>query len=101
MPSYRCRVRRIAALGALGACSLAGSLAGSLGAQSAVPVQASAEVVTDSLATTGRATLRLRFTAEAALRAPYAVRVELHTGGRMILRRDHAPPTPTTRWEPE
>ena len=101
MRSYRCRVRRIAALGALGACSLAGSLAGSLGAQSAVPVQASAEVVTDSLATTGRATLRLRFTAEAALRAPYAVRVELHQGGRMILRRDHAPPTPTTRWEPE
>ena len=73
----------------------------SISAQSSAPVQATAEVDDAALATTGRATLRLRFTSEAPLRTPYAVRVELHAQGRMILRRDHAPPTPTTAWQPD
>lgn len=72
----------------------------SLSAQSSVPVQATAKVDDAALATTGRAILRLGFTSEAPLRTPYAVRVELHAQGRMILRRDHAPPTPTTAWQP-
>jgi len=80
---------------------LAAIAAASLPAQSSLPVQAEADVVTEALATTGRATLRLRFTSEAQLRAPYAVRVELHSGGKRIQRRDHAPPTPTTDWQPE
>ena len=87
--------------GALAAALLCSLTRAELIAQTSVPVQAEAEVETETLAATGRATLRLRFTAEAALRAPFAVRVELHAGGRMILRRDHAPPTPTTKWEPE
>ena len=73
----------------------------SLSAQSSAPVQATAKVDDATLATTGRANLRLRFTSEAPLRTPYAVRVELHAQGRMILRRDHAPPTPTTAWLPD
>ena len=59
----------------------------SMPAQSSAPVQATAQVDDAALATTGRATLQLRFTSEAPLRTPYAVRVELHAQGRMILRR--------------
>ena len=84
---------------------LVGALLCSLAApaltQSSVPVQAKAEVDTSKLATTGRANLRLRFTAETTLRAPFAIRVELRSGSKMIQRRDHAPPTPTTEWRPE
>jgi hypothetical protein len=87
--------------GALAAALLGSLTRAELLAQTAVPVQAKAQVETEALAATGRANLRLSFRSETALRAPYAVRVELHAGGRMILRRDHAPPTPTTKWEPE
>ncbi|MFN3242786.1 MAG: hypothetical protein ACE37K_14890 [Planctomycetota bacterium] len=74
-------------------------LAAPVAAQSSLPIQADAKVVTDALATTGRATLQLRFTTETRLNTPYAVRVELHSGGRLLQRRDHAPPTPTTDWQ--
>ena len=77
------------------------TLAGTATAQSSLPVQAKATVDVGSLTTTGRAALRLRFTTETLLKVPYAVRVELSSGGRRILRRDHAPPTPTTAWRPQ
>ncbi|HEB52022.1 MAG TPA: hypothetical protein ENI87_02080, partial [bacterium] len=79
-------------------CSVA--LAASLPAQNSLPIQVQASVDTSNLATTGRATLRLEFTPEAALDTPYAVRVELRSGGRTLQRRDHAPPTPVTAWQP-
>lgn len=67
-------------------------------AQQPVPVRVEASVDAEALPATGRATLRLQFTAEAALEAPLAVRVELHLGRRLLLRRDHAPPLPTLQW---
>lgn len=82
-------------LGAL-LCSLAAPAL----TQSSVPVQAKAEVDTAALATTGRANLRLRFTSETTLKAPLAIRVELRSGSKVVQRRDHAPPTPTTEWQP-
>jgi len=71
-----------------------------LAAQSSLPVKAEAKIVTDALATTGRATIQLRFTSETELKTPYAVRIELRSGGELVQRRDHAPPTPTTKWQP-
>lgn len=63
-----------------------------------LPVQAVASVDAGALAATGRATLRLQFVAEEALDRALAVRVELRLRGRMLLRRDHAPPVPTRQW---
>lgn len=84
-------------LHSLSACLLA--LIGSAAlAQQPLPVQVEASVDTAALAATGRATLRLQFTADAELATPLAVRVELRLGRRVLLRRDHAPPVPTRQW---
>ena len=61
------------------------ALAGTATAQSSLPVQAKATVDVGSLTTTGRAALRLRFTTETLLKVPYAVRVELSSGGRRMV----------------
>lgn len=75
--------------------------AGQAAAQAAaLPVRASATIDTTSLASSGRATLRLAFVADAALDRACSVRVELRAGRRMLQRRDHAPPEPTTHWLP-
>jgi hypothetical protein len=75
-------------------------LAAALAAQApmSLPVRATAEIDAGPLATTGRASLRLRFVSEETLSRPYAVRVELRRGGRLVLRREHAPPLPTRQW---
>ncbi|MBX3463918.1 MAG: hypothetical protein KF830_12170 [Planctomycetes bacterium] len=74
------------------------SPAAGLGAQPPLPVRIEATVDAATLPTAGRATLQLRFLATEPLTSPYAVRVELRAGRRTFLRRDHAPPQPTTRW---
>ena len=63
-----------------------------------LPIRASGEVDTTRLASTGRATLRLHFTAEVAPERSLAVRVELRLRNRMVVRRDHAPPVPMPKW---
>ncbi|MBL8755441.1 MAG: hypothetical protein JNK15_19225, partial [Planctomycetes bacterium] len=63
-----------------------------------LPVQASATVDAAALATTGTATVRFTFLCEEVLDRAYAVRVEIRRGGRVVLRRDHAPPVPTKQW---
>jgi hypothetical protein len=63
-----------------------------------LPVRCEATVDAATLASTGTATLRLQFTAEQELDAAWSVRVELRRGSRLLLRRDHAPTTPTRRW---
>ncbi|MEO6593872.1 MAG: hypothetical protein ABIP94_03870, partial [Planctomycetota bacterium] len=63
-----------------------------------VPVNVVAEVDTALLQTAGRAVLKLRFVSEATPDRPFAVRVELRRSGRMVQRRDHAPPVPTLEW---
>jgi hypothetical protein len=70
-------------------------------AQRDVPVRVTATVDTSLLAKAGRATLQLAFVAGSKLEQPYSVRVELRAGRRMVLRRDHAPPQPTTSWRPD
>lgn len=79
---------------------LALAVAASAAAQRSLPIQATAEIDTAELPTTGRAVLTLRFTPETAIDAPYAVRVELRSAGQQVQRRDHAPPTATTSWRP-
>jgi len=79
------------------ACLLA--VAAAARAQS-LPINVEASVDTSALATSGRATLKLKFTCEATPKIPYAVRVELRTTKATLLRRDHAPPTPTRDWRP-
>ena len=64
-----------------------------------IPVNVTAEADVTQLASTGRASLKLRFCSEATPDRPFAVRVELRANGRMILRRDHAPPVPTQKWQ--
>ncbi|MCB9879196.1 MAG: hypothetical protein H6835_16495 [Planctomycetes bacterium] len=71
-----------------------------LAAQSSLPVHVEASVDTSQLESGGRATLKLTFTCEATPLVPYAVRVELRTAGRMLQRRDHAPPVATRDWKP-
>ncbi|MGK0203285.1 MAG: hypothetical protein ACI9S9_002363 [Planctomycetota bacterium] len=83
----------------LGACLFSLFVCTQLAAQSSVPVKAEGSIDTSALATTGRAKVRLTFTPEAPLRQPYAVRLELRSGGRTIQQRDHAPPVPVTKWE--
>lgn len=77
------------------------ALAGAGTAQMSLPVHVAATVDAAALAATGRATLRLEFTAEATPDEPYAVRVELRAKGRLLQRRDHAPPVPTRQWQPK
>ena len=63
-----------------------------------LPVNATATVDAAALPTTGCARLQLRFVCEEAPDRPLSVRIELRRGGRMVLRRDHAPPVPTKQW---
>ncbi len=63
-----------------------------------LPVNVTATVDAATLAKTGTAALRLGFVCEEVLDRPWAVRVELRRAGRMLLRRDHAPPVPTKQW---
>jgi hypothetical protein len=63
-----------------------------------LPVGASATVDTANLPATGRAVLQLAFTAEAPLAKAYSIRIELRHQRRVVQRREHAPPTPTTQW---
>ena len=63
-----------------------------------LPVAVTATVGAEALAATGSAQLRLRFVCEQALDRAWSVRVELRRSGRLVLRRDHAPPVPTREW---
>src|SRR5262245_52969207 len=78
------------------------AIASTLAAQNdrpvSIPVQATASVDTSQLAAAGTARLKLSFTCEEVLDRPYAVRVELRLRGRLLVRRDHAPPVATTHW---
>lgn len=69
-------------------------------AQQSLPIQVQASIDASTLATSGRATLKLEFVTEAPLKQPYAVRVELRSGGRLLQRRDHAPPVAIMKWQP-
>jgi hypothetical protein len=74
---------------------------GSAAAQSGpLPVRVTANVDTTQLPTAGRATLHLAFVADEKLAAAFSVRVELRAARRQLQRRDHAPPQPTTGWQP-
>lgn len=83
----------------LGACLLLPLCGADLSAQNSLPIQVVGVVDTSALPSTGRATVKLTFTAEAPLRQPYAVRVELRSGGRTLQQRDHAPPQPIMKWQ--
>ncbi|MFT4841219.1 MAG: hypothetical protein ACI8UD_001115 [Planctomycetota bacterium] len=71
-----------------------------LSAQQSLPVKVEGSVDSSALATTGRATVKLTFTTEAPLRQPFAIRLELRSGGRTVQQRDHAPPVAVMKWEP-
>jgi hypothetical protein len=71
-----------------------------MAAQQSLPIKAVGSVDSSALATTGRATVKLTFTTEAPLRQPYAIRLELRSGGRTVQQRDHAPPIAVMKWEP-
>jgi hypothetical protein len=77
-------------------------VAASLAAQNdrpvSIPVQATGSVDTAQLASAGTAQLHLQFTCEDVLDRAYMVRVELRLRGGLLVRRDHAPPVPTTKW---
>src|SRR5688572_15026973 len=77
---------------------IAASAAGQEERPVSLPVNVTATIDPASLATTGIATLHLRFVCEEALDRALSVRVELRRGGRLLLRRDHAPPVPTKQW---
>ncbi|HEX6813354.1 MAG TPA: hypothetical protein VF384_17165 [Planctomycetota bacterium] len=89
MLSRRCRLLLL---------SLAGTAPAVAQDHMSIPVNVTAEIDATQLATTGRAKLRLRFVCEAVHDRAFAVRVELRRSGRVILRRDHAPPVPTKKW---
>ncbi len=82
----------------IAAAFAAGALAAQHDRPVSIPVQAKGEVDASLLATAGRAELRLQFMCEETLDRPYAVRIELRLRGRLLVRRDHAPPVPTTQW---
>ncbi|MCA8965044.1 MAG: hypothetical protein KDC48_09150 [Planctomycetes bacterium] len=82
-----------------GACLCALAALAPLRAQEK-PIRVVASVDTAALASTGRATLHLQFTAEVKPAGPLAVRIEVRAGRRMLLRREHAPPVPTREWLP-
>jgi hypothetical protein len=65
-----------------------------------LPVNVTALVDAATIATTGRTQLSLRFVCEAPLDEPLSVRIELRENNRLVLRRDHTPPTPTRQWKP-
>lgn len=67
-------------------------------ATQSLPVRATGTVDTTALPATGRAVLKLAFTAEAPLTKPYSIRIELRHQRRVVQRREHAPPTPTSKW---
>jgi len=67
-------------------------------AQAPLPVAAAGTVDTTALPSTGRALLKLSFTAESAMASPHSIRIELRYQRRVVQRREHAPPTPTTQW---
>lgn len=77
---------------------LLGSLAAQDDRPTSLPVNVTATVDATPLAATGGTLLQLRFVCEETLDRPYSVRVELRRGGRLIVRRDHAPPVPTKQW---
>ncbi len=77
---------------------VASALAAQNDRPASIPVNVTATVDTALLTTTGRASLKLRFVCEEGLDRPFSVRVELRRGGRLIVRRDHAPPSPTKQW---
>lgn len=87
-------------LPSLGACLIPLLAISAATAQQSLPVKVEGSVDAASLARTGRATVKLTFTAEAPLDTAYAVRLELRSGGRTIQQRDHAPPTPVLQWQP-
>lgn len=64
-----------------------------------LPVAVEGSVDASALATTGRATVKLTFTTETQLQQPFAVRIELQSGGRTFQQRDHAPPVPVMQWQ--
>ncbi len=78
----------------------AGGVAAPTAAQVPLPVRVTATVDTALLPTAGRATLQLAFVADEALAHAFSVRVELRAARRLLQRRDHAPPQPTTGWQP-
>ena len=86
---------------ALGACLYALLACASLAAQESLPVIAEGSVDTSALPRTGRATVKLTFTAEERIEIPFAVRVELRGAGRTLQQRDHVPPVPILKWEPD
>lgn len=62
-------------------------------------VRVKAELDPATFAATGAANLQLHFTAEQPIGRPLSVRIEVRSGGRILLRRDHAPPVPTKDWK--
>ena len=83
----------------IGPCLAALLLGAAASTQSSLPIKVEGVVDSSSLATTGRATVKMTFTTEARLRQPYAVRLELRSNGRTIQQRDHVPPTPLMKWQ--
>jgi len=84
----------------LGVCLFSLLTCATTRAQQSLPVKVEGSVNSSTLATTGRATVKLTFTTEAPLRQPFAVRLELRSGGRTVQQRDHAPPIAVMLWEP-
>ena len=84
----------------LGACLFSLLTCADADAQQSLPVKVEGSVDSSALATTGRATVKLTFTTEAPLREPFAVRLELRSGGRTVQQRDHAPPIAAMLWQP-
>ena len=63
-----------------------------------LPVAVQVTVDESEIADTGIFVLGLEFTPKAEIRAPYIVRVVVSSGDREVIRRDHTPDPPTTRW---
>ena len=71
------------------------------GPQDTGPIPAPVTVTLDdgALAETGSFVFKLRFTPGEAIPKPYSITLEVRTGGRTILRRNHTPRPPTLQWK--
>lgn len=88
-------IRALSRIGIVAAASIA---CFGLGAQSSAPVELEVKVDLSAFPSTGRATAQLAFQVSEDIGDAYSVRFEVRADRETVLRRDHAPPTPTRRW---
>src|SRR3972149_3186108 len=64
-----------------------------------VPARVDVTVFDSELSRTGSFSLELKFEPDEDLAVAYSIRLELRSGGSVILNRDHSPVPPTRMWK--